>query len=211
MAPSWLVVTAVPQLGESGDDRLRGTSHPALPCPALPVSHHLLPQIQPDGVTLKYNEYAWNKVQAQALLLFLTARWGGPEPVPPALSTELTLLLLPSHPTHPPLESAVEQRRNVATPAQPWGGPGSCGCCLGRGQQPLASLSQTRVSPDCWFLCCLRRLPTSSTWSLPLVSASHTPMTRSMAQMTRRRVTGVQGEPCCPACPLLGMGCSLTT
>lgn len=183
-------------------------SHPAVSCPALPISHHLLPQIQPDGVTLKYNEYAWNKVQA--LLPFVALRWGGPEPVPPSLSIELTLLLLPSHPTHPPLESAVEQHRNVATPAQPWGGPHSCGCCHGRGQKLLAPLSQM-VSPECWLLCCHHRLPTSFIWSLPLVLASHTPMTRSMAQMTQRRVTVVQGDPCSPSCPLLGIGCSLTT
>lgn len=48
--------------------RLRGTCRPAGASLVVPIGHCLvLPQIQPDGVTLKYNDYAWNKVRAQAL------------------------------------------------------------------------------------------------------------------------------------------------
>ena len=77
----------------------------------VPISHCLpLPQIQPDGVTLKYNDYAWNKVRAPVLQPPWLWGEGGPEPVSPALWTEPC-------PTHPPLESAVEPGWNVAPPS----------------------------------------------------------------------------------------------
>lgn len=76
----------------------------------VPISHCLpLPQIQPDGVTLKYNDYAWNKVRAQALQPLWLWGEGGPEPVSPAFWTEPC-------PTCPHLESAVELGWNVPPP-----------------------------------------------------------------------------------------------
>lgn len=89
----------------------------------VPISHCLpLPQIQPDGVTLKYNDYAWNKVRVQALQPLWLWGEGGPEPVSPAFWTEPC-------PTCPHLESAVELGWNVPPPpAQPWGWPGTHGC-----------------------------------------------------------------------------------
>lgn len=54
----------------------------------MPFGHCLLPsQVQPDGVTLKYNDYAWNKVWAQALPPWLRGE-GGPELVPLACAME---------------------------------------------------------------------------------------------------------------------------
>lgn len=58
MAPSWSVVTAACGLQGS---MMRVVSW-ALCCATY--QSPLPPQVQPDGVTLKYNDYAWNKVWA---------------------------------------------------------------------------------------------------------------------------------------------------
>lgn len=163
----------------------------------VPISHCLpLPQIQPDGVTLKYNDYAWNKVWAQALQPLWLWGEGGPEPVSPALWTEPC-------PTCPPLESAVELGWNVSPPAQPWGRPSTCGCP----QQPSVLPSQGwGFSLGLQLLCRPCRLPMCSTWSPLLASASPTPRTRSTPQTTPRRVTWAAGRDLPPACPCLGAG-----
>lgn len=138
MAPSWLVVTAILWLKDSGDDWLRGTSHPAVSCPVLPISHHLLPQIQPDGVTLKYNEYAWNKVQA--LLFFVDLRRGGREPVPPALSMEpMTAAPLPPNTPSSPLLSSV-----LLSSTGMW----SSQCSPGAGHTPVGAAMGGASSPS---------------------------------------------------------------
>lgn len=58
MAPSWSVVTAACGLQGS----MMWVVSWALCCATY--QSPLPPQVQPDGVTLKYNDYAWNKVWA---------------------------------------------------------------------------------------------------------------------------------------------------